>query len=51
MNWPERLSYFAFGNFCTNDFYMDLPMFHSMLLTHRDTLKVIYMVYLSDTGR
>jgi hypothetical protein len=30
---------------------MDLPMFHSMLLGHKDTLKTIDIGYLSASGR
>jgi len=51
LQWSNQLSHFHFGSFYNNRFYMDLPMFHSMLLMHKDTLKTIDIGYLSSSGR
>ncbi len=51
IQWPRQLSKFYFGSFYNNRFYMDLPMFHSMLSMHKDSLKVIHIGYLSSSGR
>jgi hypothetical protein len=51
LRWPNQLSHFHFGSFYNNRFYMDLPMFRSMLLMHKDTLRTIDIGYLSSSGR
>ena len=47
LQWPKEIFHFKFGSFYNNRHYMDLPMLHSMLSIHRDTLKTLAIGYLS----
>lgn len=46
IQWPTALSHFKFSSVYSNA-YMDYPMLVSWLLIHRNTLKYVYIGYLS----
>jgi hypothetical protein len=50
LQWPKGLVNFQFSSFYNNQFYTDLPIFRSMLLIHKDTLKTLDIGYLSHSG-